>query len=112
MDIKTLPDGYLAKCTMEILEWRKTGTLPEGTLRECHKEMEKKYEGIDLRVTESEVLLEIARRRMEAFYAERIDCPRCGGDDDAILDDPVCTFCDGGGTVPRSDMDPDFFLDV
>ena len=39
---------------------------------------------------------------------DELICPRCGGDKDAILDDPICTFCGGKGRVKRSDLMKDF----
>ena len=43
---------------------------------------------------------------------DEIQCPRCMGDPDAILDDPVCTFCNGSGKVKISDLNSDLQKEI
>jgi len=43
---------------------------------------------------------------------DELVCPRCGGDKDTILDDPICAFCNGTGRVKRSDLMKDFEAEI
>jgi DnaJ-class molecular chaperone len=43
---------------------------------------------------------------------DEVICPRCAGDENAILDTDGCTMCNGTGKVKKSDLRSELFKDV